>query len=131
MEFIDDYGVWEVLGEIALSESPSYLFVPNSAKKIIRFSYLIDWNVWDNNSSVRSNCLVRWHYGNNNELVGLYSKLYPKKESNIITYNLITNNIGLVPRKLEARIIRQGWRLRSPGTTMLPWNLKVEEFQSE
>ncbi|NJM18123.1 MAG: hypothetical protein HC836_40340 [Richelia sp. RM2_1_2] len=130
MQFVDDYGVWNVLGEIQLSDSPVYLFVPNTSKKIIRYTYLIDWNVWDNNPGVRSNALVRWHYGNNNELVGFYSKLYPKKESNIVAYNLISENLELVPRKLEARIIKQGKRLYLPGTTMLPWSLKVEEFQS-
>lgn len=130
MTYIDDYGTWKLLGEINLSELSSYIAVPSNPEKTIRYSYLVDWGEWDKSIAIRSKCLVRWHYGLNRELPGFYSALYPKQESNIVSYKLIAPSTSLVPREFEAKLVPLNNKYYYQNVGMLPWTLKIEEYQN-
>lgn len=130
MIYTDSYGAWKLLGEINVTRNASFIAVPPTREKIIRFNYLIDWNQWDNNRFIRSRCLIRWHYGLNQELPGFYSTLFPKKESNIEQYKLIAPSNSLVPRQLEIKALPLNFKFYYSNIPLLPWVLKVEEYQN-
>jgi hypothetical protein len=131
MIYTDSYGNWKQVGEILLSEESAFISVPSTSKKIIRFSYLVDWNQWDNNRFLRSKCLYRWHYGDNKDLHDFYAKLYPKKTSNIVEFNLLSPNQNLFPREIEARLIPLNYRRYYQNVGLLNWSLKIEELQND
>lgn len=129
MSFTDEYGAWKQVGELLLTQSSGFIAVPATSNKTIRFTYLVDWNEWDNNIFKRSKCIYRWHYGSNRELHGFYSTLYAKKTKNIVTFNLLSAGSNLFPRELEARIIPLSYRRYFSNVGLLDWTLKIEELQ--
>ncbi|MGB3761266.1 MAG: hypothetical protein WBA07_33645 [Rivularia sp. (in: cyanobacteria)] len=131
MIYTDNYGSWKLIADILLSEESTFISVPSTSRKIIRFSYLVDWSQWDNSRFLRSKCLYRWHYGDNKELHGFYAKLHPKKTSNIVEFNLLSPTQSLFPRELEARLVPLSYRSYFYNVGLLNWSLKIEELQND
>lgn len=131
MSFVDAYGNWKLITETQLTEDSTFIAVPSSPKKIIRYSYLVDWSKWDENVSVRTRCLYRWHYGLNKELVGFYSNLIPKRESNLLEYNLISPNQNIFPKELEMKLIPLNYKYRYYNIDLLLWTIRIEELLND
>lgn len=127
MSYTDSYGTWKLLGEQLLSKNSSFITVPSNPDKIIRFSYNVDWNQWDNNRFYQSKCLLRWHYGDNQDLHGFYFTLYPTKTSHVKQFSLLSES-NLFPKELEAKLIPKKYKYYYHNVGLLPWTLKVEEL---
>jgi len=130
MTYTDEYGTWKLLGEILLSQQSKFISVPAVAQKTIRFSYQIDWVEWEKSVIFQSRCRYRWHYGLNREIHGFYNTLYPTKTSHVKSFDLIAKG-SLVPRELEFKLIPMKYRYYYHNVELLPWTLKVEEFQND
>lgn len=123
----DQYGDWKFVAEITISnDEVQIITVPSNVPKVIRWTFTTDWTKW-NSPIYRTKALLRWHYGNSNDLIGNYFSLFPKQESILQVYDLFSVDSLLVPRKLEVK--RAFYRRRYYNVEPVSWTLKIEEYE--
>lgn len=130
MPYTDSYGSWKLLGNKIITEVSTFISVPASSDKILRFSYDTDWVEWDKSLIFRSKCLLRWHYGINQEMHSFFYALYPTKTSHLKEFSLISKG-SLFPRELEIKLIPRRYKHYYHNVGLLPVTLKIEELLNE
>jgi hypothetical protein len=79
----DSFGTWDNLGTITLGLDWQTFPKTAVAPKILRFTYLYDFNEWENSAKYKSYAIARFNYPLVNPTVSPSFRLYPKPEQEI------------------------------------------------
>jgi hypothetical protein len=122
----DDIGTWEQVGTVDINYS--WTLAPDSlvSAETFRFTYVLNWDDWNNYKGYRSFALMRFFYPTSNIIIGETKRLYPKQYQEIKTY--------IIPEQLKAQgIILRDLSLKKVITyrriliaESIPWQLKIE-----
>lgn len=125
----DSIGTWYQVGTLSLTEN--WQLFPESVinAEVFRFTYVIDWDAWNNLAGYQSFGLIRFYYPvpTTPAIVSPASRLWPKLESELRTYKIsqVLVDKNYLTRDIGAKKIPR-WKPLPNSTTVMPWSLKVE-----
>ncbi|PAX52008.1 hypothetical protein [Brunnivagina elsteri] len=129
--FVDDYGIWDSVGEVTVNAVDWSLFpgvIFNG--ETFRFSYTTDWDKWIFALDDRINIICRFRYGasSSNQIVSPSFRLYPKQDKEIRQYKITDKfrESELTERRIECKAIRRYNRFIPASAGVANLQLKIE-----
>jgi hypothetical protein len=123
----DELGNWEELGTASFGSLQLWQILPitQSLPLILRFTFLVDWDRWENYPVYRSYARARFYYDELRENVSPSFPLYPKQQSEI---RKMTGLVSELPTKKIGVMQYSYSRNKFINTDLIPWQLKIEKF---
>ena len=120
--------LWQPIGAILLTTDWQIINAEVNGQTL-RFTYLVDWDIWNAEFDRRAFAIARFYYSaNGDNLVSPSFRLYPKaiKEIRDLPVPKGLSDRGLLTRSLGVKGIRLNRYAKFNQIPIIPWQLQID-----